>query len=163
MEKLVFAMIQHFKGDPRRISHFLKVHAFAKQIAEMEAVSAELLEIIEVASYVHDIGIKEAERIHGRNDGKMQEKYGPEPARNMLSELGYRDEVIGRVVYLIAHHHTYQNIDGMDYQILVEADFIVNLQEDNAKIATMHHVYDKIFMTKSGKILFKEIFEIDTI
>ena len=31
-----FAMLEYYAGDPKRIQHFLKVHAFAKLIAEKE-------------------------------------------------------------------------------------------------------------------------------
>jgi len=31
---------------------------------------------------------------------------------------------------LIGNHHTYDKIDGIDFQILVEADFLVNIYED---------------------------------
>lgn len=48
----------------------------------------------------------------------------------MLMRLGFAENVIERVCYLIGHHHTYTGIDGRDYQILVEADFLVNLYED---------------------------------
>ncbi len=41
-------------------------------------------------------------------------------------------DVSERVQYLIAHHHTYGNIDEMDYQILVEADFLVNIMEEGS-------------------------------
>ncbi len=34
---------------------------------------------------------------------------------------------LDRVQYLIAHHHTYDNIDGIDYQILVELIFLLIL------------------------------------
>ena len=47
----------------------------------------------------------------------------------MLTGLGFDAAVIDRVCYLIAHHHTYTNMDGLDYQILVEADFLVNIYE----------------------------------
>jgi hypothetical protein len=35
-----------------------------------------------------------------------------------------------RICFLIGHHHTYTKIDGPDFQILVEADFPVNIDED---------------------------------
>ena len=44
-----------------------------------------------------------------------------------FKETGFR-RVTERVAYLIGHHHTYDKIEGMDYQILVEADFLVNIQ-----------------------------------
>ena len=48
----------------------------------------------------------------------------------MLKELGFDQDVSNRVQYLIAHHHTYDAIDGIDYQILIEADFLVNMYEE---------------------------------
>ena len=33
---------------------------------------------------------------------------------------------IARVAYLVGHHHTLRGIDGIDYQILIEADYIAN-------------------------------------
>lgn len=48
----------------------------------------------------------------------------------MLTHLGFKEQVIRRVEYLVGHHHTYKDIDGLDYQILVEADFLVNYFEN---------------------------------
>ena len=63
-----------------------------------------------------------------------------------------------RVAYLVGHHHTYTNIDGMDYQILVEADFLVNLYEDSVPKAAAQSALDKIFKTQTGKTICKEMF-----
>jgi hypothetical protein len=41
----------------------------------------------------------------------------------MLGRLGFGAALVERVCYLVGHHHTYTNIDGPDYQILVEAGF----------------------------------------
>lgn len=73
-------MIEYYAGDARRIHHFLKVHSFAKLIGEMEGVTGEELEILEVAALVHDIGIKNSEKKYGYNTGKTQEKEGPPEA-----------------------------------------------------------------------------------
>ena len=63
-----------------------------------------------------------------------------------------------RVAYLVGHHHTYTNIDGMDYQILVGADFLVNLYEDSVPKAAAQNALDKIFKTQTGKTICKEMF-----
>lgn len=52
--------------------------------------------------------------------------------KSCLGELGFDRNVSERVQYLIAHHHTYGNINEMDYQILVEADFLVNIMEEGS-------------------------------
>jgi hypothetical protein len=62
------------------------------------------------------------------------------------------------VAYLVGHHHTYDKIDGLDYQILVEADFLVNLFEDNLSKEAAQHAYDSIFKTESGKRICREMF-----
>ena len=151
-------MIEYYAGDARRIHHFLKVHSFAKLIGEMEGVTGEELELLEVAALVHDIGIKNSEKKYGYNTGKTQEKEGPPEAEKLLIPLTDDAAFIERVCYLVGHHHTYSNIDGMDYQILVEADFLVNLYEDKEHIKAVRSAYEKIFRTQSGRKLCKEIF-----
>ena len=64
-------------------------------------------------------------------------------------------------MYLIAHHHTYTGIDGADLQILIEADFIVNLYEDGASMNAVKNAYDRIFVTESGKRILKDSFGIE--
>ena len=58
--------------------------------------------------------------------------------------------------YLIAHHHTYNNIDGIDYQILVEADFLVNMCEDELSEEALQNAYRNIFRTETGKKICRE-------
>ena len=41
------AMIDYYKGDPKRIQHFLKVHAYAKLIGEQEGLDKKTLDILE--------------------------------------------------------------------------------------------------------------------
>ena len=127
LNKLHLAMIELYSGDAKRIQHFCKVHSYAKLIAETENVDRKCLFILEAAALTHDIGIHICEEKYGNCNGKLQEKEGPVIAEKLLRELGFEDVVSERVQYLIAHHHTYDNIDGIDYQILVEADFLVNI------------------------------------
>lgn len=151
MGKITNAMISYYSGDSKRINHFLKVYSFAKAIGEMEGLDANTQQILEVAALTHDIGIKPSEAKYGCCPGKYQEREGPPVAKKMLEELGCEPALVGRVCWLIAHHHTYSNIDGMDYQILVEADFLVNAIEDRMKEPEIRKVCDGIFRTATGK------------
>jgi HD-GYP domain len=152
-------MIRYYAGDARRIQHFLKVYGFAKTIGEMENLSEELQEILEVASVVHDIGIKISEEKYQSSAGEYQQLEGPPIAKDMLSSLGYEKDLIERVCYLIAHHHTYHNIDGLDYQILVEADFLVNISEDAMSDSMIDSIKEKIFRTKTGLEFLTRIYQ----
>ena len=129
INKVITAMIDYYQGQPKRIQHFLKVHAYAKLIGEQEGLDKEILDILEVAALTHDIGIKISEEKYNSSAGKYQEV--EEPAVVIADEdLQYDKAKTDRVCYLIGHHHTYDQIDGIDYQILVEADFLVNLAEE---------------------------------
>ena len=154
INNVLLEMINYYQGDPKRIQHFLKVHSFAKFIAEQENLPSDKLYILEIAGLMHDIGIKIAEH------GKYQELEGPAPAREILEKLQVDTAVIDRVCFLIAHHHTYNNIDDLDYQILIEADFLVNLYEDNCPKQAIENALNRIFKTKTGINLCKTIFDV---
>lgn len=161
LNKLHFAMIDLYRGDAKRIQHFCKVHSYAKLIAETERVDKKCLFILEAAALTHDIGIHVCEEKYGDCNGKLQEKEGPEIAKKLLKKLGFAEDVSERVQYLIAHHHTYDNIDGMDYQILVEADFLVNIMEDNLSKEAALSAYNRIFKTACGKKICLEMFGLE--
>ena len=160
INELHFAMIELYSGDAKRIQHFCKVHSYAKLIGETENIDKKSLFILEVAALTHDIGIHICEEKYGNCNGKVQEKEGPAIAEKLLKKLGFEDDVSERVQYLIAHHHTYNNIDGIDYQILIEADFLVNILEDSLSKEVALNAYNNIFKTECGKKIFKEMFEI---
>ncbi|MEA4914839.1 MAG: HD domain-containing protein [Christensenella sp.] len=143
-------MTAYNAGDVRRVNHLIKVYGFAKTIGESEALDADTQEILEIAALTHDIGIRNSERKYGNCTGAHQQEEGPPEARALLLQLGARDRIIERVCWLIAHHHTYSDIQGMDYQILVEADFLVNAFEDEMDEDAIRTVRGKLFITKTG-------------
>ncbi len=156
---LITEMIRYYAGDPKRIQHFIKVYTFAKMIGEKEKLPAGEQFILETAAIVHDIGIKPAEEKFGQCGGKLQEQEGPAAAQKLLTDLDYPEKVIARVCYLVGHHHTYDSIDDMDYQILVEADFLVNLYEDGVSGEAVKRAGEKIFRTKSGTDILETMFQ----
>jgi HD superfamily phosphodiesterase len=141
-------MIQYNGTDVRRINHSIKVFTFAQYIGIKENCDSITQSIIEYASILHDIGIHEAEKKYNSSAGKYQEELGSDVAKRLIENLEISDEIKERVYYLIGHHHSYDKIDGIDFQILVEADFIVNIFEDD--ISDVLSVKDKVFRTKTG-------------
>ena len=57
-------------------------------------------------------------------------------------------------------HHTYGHIQDMDHQILVEADFLVNLAEDHASEEAVRHVLKTVFRTESGIRFLKSLWPV---
>ena len=158
LNNLYKKMIEYERGTPARIQHFTKVQSFAKLIGEEENLDEKTLYILEAAAYVHDIGIKPALEKYGKDSGPYQEQEGPAEAEKMMRQLGFEEDVIKRVSYLVGHHHTYKNIEGMDYQILVEADFLVNYFENGMETDSIEKSVNKIFRTETGKHIAEEMF-----
>lgn len=160
IDTLTIKMFEFNRGDALRNQHFIKVHRFAQLIGKTEKLDERTQFILECAALVHDIGIRPAEEKYGRSNGKLQEKEGPAYAEKLLAKLGLEDKDIERICYLVGHHHTYDNIDGIDYQILVEADFLVNFFEDEISRDTIKSTTEKIFKTSAGKTLCNTIYNI---
>jgi len=159
MGRLGQEMINYYAGDPRRINHFLKVYGFAKAIGASEGLDRGTQEILEIAALTHDIGIKQSEIKYGSSAGQYQQTEGPPEAEKMLNRLGVDKTVIDRVCWLIAHHHTYTDIRDADHQILVEADFLVNIYEDDMPPDAIRSVHDRVFKTKAGKKMLRALYE----
>lgn len=159
MEQLFFEMMKLYSGDPKQIQHFTKVHGFARMIGLCEGIDDGTLKTLETAAIVHDIGIVPAMEKYGSGSGKYQELEGPPVAKAMLKALKYPEEIIDRVCYLVGRHHTYKDIDGMDYQILVEADFLVNMFESEMSAKAIQAALDHVFVTKTGKAYCQTMFQ----
>ncbi len=155
---LVRAMILHETNCPHRVHHFLKVHTFARLIALEEGLDAATASILEVAALVHDIGIKASLEKYGSSKGSLQEQEGRELAGPLLRRLGYPEAVVERVCYLVSRHHTFTDIDGPDYQILVEADFLVNIHEGSYTREAAGRIFDTVFKTTTGRELFQTLY-----
>ena len=162
IEELALAMIDYKNGDPKRIQHTTKVHAYASKIGKCEGLDEDTLFILESAALVHDIGIRASEKKYGHQNGKLQEQEGPAVAREMLTRLGgFTDQQIERVCWLVGHHHTYHVCEDLDYQILIEADFLVNLFEDEESPNAIRAVHKNIFRTESGTKMLETMYGIN--
>jgi HD superfamily phosphodiesterase len=148
-------MVEYFGRDTRRINHALKVFAFARIISSHEPSDGQTQEIIAYTALLHDIGIIEAERKYDSSSGKYQQIEGPPIARQILADLGIPAPIIDRVCFITGNHHTYTKIDGIDFQILVEADFLVNIFEDNLERDATESIHDRIFKTEAGRHLLR--------
>ena len=158
-EELIIKMAEFNAEDPKRIQHYIKVYEFAHVIGVKEGLTSNELRVLDMAAIMHDIGISPSEEKYGRCDGKLQEQEGPAYARGLLADFPeVTEKEIDRICYLIAHHHTYENVEGIDYRILLEADFLVNALEDNLAKDAIIHFRDKVFETNTGLHLINTMF-----
>ena len=151
MSKMIF----YFGSDAKRIHHAMKVYCFSCALWDEEARTTGLSDSDErkntllLAAVLHDIGIQEAERKYNSSAGQFQEIEGPSIAEKILEECNADPRLSARVCYLVGHHHTYNLIDDLDFQILVEADLLVNLKEDKIDREAILSVREK-FMKSDG-------------
>ena len=157
-EEVMNLAVTYIGKDVRQINHLLKVFSFAHLIGKMEKCNIQEQTIIDIAALLHDIGINEAERKHNSSDYNFQEQEGPVVAREMLKGLNLDTEILERVLFLIGNHHTYKAIDGIDFQIMVEADFLVNIFEHAMDIKAIAGIKEELFKTKTGKRLLEQLY-----
>ena len=161
ISEIIVKMVKYSKGDHHDINHFMKVYTYAKTIAECEKVTPEKQTIIEIAAVIHDIACPLCREKYGNTDGKLQEKEGAVLAEEFLQGTGLSEEMVNRIVFLVAHHHTLQGVDGIDYQILLEADYLVNADEAGYPESNIRQVMDSVFKTSAGRMLLQSVYGIE--
>ncbi|MDR2390133.1 MAG: HD domain-containing protein [Planctomycetota bacterium] len=155
----ILAVAMSYNGnDVKRINHLLKVFSFAHHIGVMEKCGTEMQTIVDISAMLHDIGIHEAERKHDSNAGNWQELEGPPVARELLKDFHLDAFVEERILFLIGHHHHYNSIDGIDFQIVIEADFLVNIFEGGMDRRSIEKIRENIFKTESGTGLLDKLY-----
>lgn len=143
-------MITFSNGNIHDIDHLIKVWTYAKTIGELEGLDPETQFVLEIAAITHDIACPLCREKFGNTNGKYQEQEGIPLVRAFLSDTGLSPEQIERVAYLVGHHHTYINVDGADYQILLEADYIANASENSFSRQSIETFLRRVTKTESG-------------
>ncbi|MGL0897151.1 NUDIX domain-containing protein [Faecalibacterium duncaniae] len=109
-------MIAFSEGNVHDITHLSCVWTYAKTIGELEGLDADTQFILEVAAITHDIACPLCRKKYGNTNGKYQEQEGAPLVREFLADTGMTAEQIDRVAYLVGHHHSPAQIDGIDYR-----------------------------------------------
>ncbi len=157
-DRVALEMKLYFKSDFRRIGHAAKVARYAEKILEGEKGDPA---VTLTAAYLHDIGIKEAERKYQSNLARYQHSEGPPVAREILTRLDAAEGLVDEVCDIIGHHHHPRPQETNNFKIVYDADLLTNLEERKTKGAVTSdmlkkHV-EKRFLTESGKELARSI------
>lgn len=151
IDRSTLSMVEYFGDNVKQIEHALKVHGFAGTITGSEKLADGERAVTELAAILHDIGIQEAEKKYNSRAGHFQEIEGPPIARDILSRNGAPRRIIERVCFIVGNHHTYEKIDDIDFRIVVESDFLVNLSEGNLNNPDIENIKYKYFTTATGR------------
>jgi len=119
VQELIGRVKEEFGADQNRISHSIQVLEIAEKIMEEEEASPR---ITLAAALLHDIGIKEAERIHGSAAPPFQELEGRPVARRILENLGFNEDEIEHIFQIIANHHSGMEKKTSEFRVVRKAD-----------------------------------------
>lgn len=161
ISELMEKMLALSDGNIHDIDHLIRVWTYAKTIGELEYLDNETQFVLEAAAIVHDIACPLCRKKYGNTNGKHQEEEGALMAGEFLANTGMAPSQADRIKYIVGHHHTFHDIDGIDYQILVEADFIANACEHKYSETSIRNFIDKIMKTESGIRITKTVFHIE--
>jgi len=160
-DRVAIEMKRYFKSDFKRIGHASRVARYAERIGREERAN---LAVVLTAAYLHDIGIKEAERKHRSTAAKYQEEEGPPIAREILGKLGAGKELVDEVSDIVAHHHHPRPEETVNFKCVYDADLITNLEEQHKEKpleeADLARILEKSFLTTSGKKLAEEVLSV---
>ena len=156
-DRVAIEMKRYFGQDFKRIGHAADVARYAEQIVKEEKGNPA---VVLCAAYLHDIGIHKAERKHNSTEARYQQREGPPIAGEILTKLGAREEIVDEVCDIIAHHHHPREKETLNFKILYDADFIVNLKESLSHKETdrerLSKIVEKTLLTDTGKRLARE-------
>lgn len=151
-DRLVAEMQAVFGTDRRRIDHALAVLEYAEQIQAVEGGDPLT---VKAAAILHDVGIHQAERKHGSSAGRFQEIEGPPIARAIMEKLAVDQATVDQVCRIVGSHHSARDIDTLEFRIIWDADWLVNIPQEHAgrgaeKLALL---VARIFRTETGRVL----------
>ena len=157
-DRVAIEVKRYFKQDFKRIGHATRVARYAEKIGKEEQGD---MAVILTSAYLHDIGIKEAERKHHSTAAKYQEEEGPPLAEEILDKLGAREALIEEVCDIVGHHHHPRPEESIEFKAVYDADMIANLEEKHKKEPIepkkLAGIVEKSFLTKSGGELARKV------
>lgn len=158
IEEIMKKMIDLADGSHHDINHFMKVHSFARTIGLMEGLDDKTQYILEASAIVHDIACPLCREKYGSTAGNLQEAESEPLLREFFMGTDLPEAQLERIIYIVTHHHTYSGADGPDYQILLEADFLVNADESERYRKSIEQFRKNVFRTTSGLALLDSVF-----
>lgn len=158
--QLLEKMLVFSEGNIHDIDHLLRVWSYARTIGELEGLDGETRFILECAAITHDIACPLCREKYGNTNGKHQEQEGEVLVRDFLKDSDLQQEQIDRIAFLIAHHHTFTGVEGLDWQILLEADYLANATENGWPKESAENFLRKLCKTAAGARLIRTVLRV---
>jgi hypothetical protein len=147
--EIIKKMITCFGYNSNHINHAYRVLHYAEEISGIEK---GVPDVVISSAILHDIGIPNCEKNYKSIEGQLQEREGPPVAREILESLSMDEEIIKEVCEIIGCHHSPGEIGTINFKIMWDADWLVNLPDvyDVKDRIKLQEIITKTFMTKAG-------------
>ena len=144
INRVALKMKTYHHGDAGKIQHFVRVYTLAKTIGELERLSDEEQEYLELAAVVHNV-----------------EGDDPVPTvRDILKSCGVEDDVNMHVCHIVENMDNYDHVGSLDHQIFIEARSIVEFKENETSADEIVSFAEKRFITNYGRMFLKRAFDV---
>ena len=158
ISQIMEKMIAFSNGNLHDMNHLMCVWTYAKTIGELEGLDRKTQETLEIAAIAHDIACPLCREKYGSASGKHQELESPPLVEAFFADLPAEGADVNRISWLVAHHHTYTGVNGLDHRILLEADFLVNADEGHCSREAIEDARKNFFRTAAGTRLLDSMY-----
>ena len=155
--EIIKKMMAYFDYNSNHINHAYRVLNYAEEISSIEN---GVPDIVISSAILHDIGIPDCKKKYNSIEGQLQEIEGPPIAREILESLRMDEKIIKEVCEIIGCHHSRGEIDTVNFKIMWDADWLVNLPDvyDIKDKVKLQEIISETFMTKAGLKIAEELY-----
>jgi hypothetical protein len=111
-----------------------------------------------MTALLHDIGCPNAKTKYGNTTPVNQEREGKPKALEMLASYPISEEEKLLIADVVGLHHHHKELQKMGYELLVEADLIVNLLEGYYNLGQAAYYFDYLVTSRCGRDLYRNMF-----
>ena len=157
-DRVAVEMKKYLGTDFKRIGHAAKVANFAEKIGKKEKGN---LPVILCAAYLYDIGAHRAFEKYESDKPEYIEKESPAIARELMENLGAKEELIEAVVNMVSHRSRPDDQADLNKKILHDADTLTYMSACDDKNGVDKEEFEAklehIFLTAAGNELAKQV------
>ena len=140
-----------FGKDSKDLAHALNVLKYVQLLLPEVAPDDWARFRAEAAALVHDITCPLCREVYGECTGEQQERESLYVLSLFFDCLDLPPLQVERIIWMVSHHHTPEASDEPDFRLLIEADLLANLQEQNIDLFDLRQLAVRTMRTKTGQ------------